>query len=58
MSASWSRLSGGQRGPWWGVKESIYIAATMTLVEIAGLSIVIFGNDEALSFLPAHIEEM
>ncbi len=42
----------------WGVKESVYIAAAMTLLEIGGLVIVIAIGFPALDNLGMHLEEM
>jgi amino acid transporter len=42
----------------WGVKESVYLAAAMTVIEIFGLMIVMAVGGEALSDLPARLPEM
>ncbi|PCI37133.1 MAG: amino acid permease [Rhodospirillaceae bacterium] len=42
----------------WGVKESVYIASSMTVLEICGLGIVIFIGADALGDLPQRISEM
>lgn len=42
----------------WGVKESVYIAAAMTVIEIIGLIIVIWVGGPALSNLGVRLPEM
>jgi len=42
----------------WGVKESVYIASTMTLLEIGGLAFVIFSGGDTLGDLPQRMSEM
>lgn len=42
----------------WGVKESVYIAATMTVIEVLGLVVVVAVGGEALVDLPARLPEM
>lgn len=42
----------------WGVKESVYIAATLTVIEMAGLVIVIAVGAPALGDLGARLDEM
>lgn len=42
----------------WGVKESVYLAAAMTVIEAAGLMIVIGVGGDTLSDLPARLPEM
>lgn len=42
----------------WGVKESVFIAAGMTVIEAAGLIIVVLVGGDALVDLPARLPEM
>lgn len=42
----------------WGVKESIFIAAAMTVIETVGLIIVVAVGGDALGDLPARLPEM
>ena len=42
----------------WGVKTGVYVAATMTVIEIAGLSIVVISGGDALGDLTLRIGEM
>lgn len=42
----------------WGVRESVMVAATMTVAEIAGLLLVITAGAPDLAALPARLPEM
>ena len=42
----------------WGVKESVFIAAAMTVIEAFGLVLVIVVGGDALGDLPARLGEM
>lgn len=42
----------------WGVKESVFVAAAMTVIETVGLVIVIAVGGDALGDLPARLPEM
>jgi len=42
----------------WGVKESVFIAAAMTVIETIGLVIVVAVGGDALGDLPARMPEM
>ena len=42
----------------WGISESVFIAALMTIAEIIGLLIILWVAREGFSILPARVEEL
>jgi len=39
----------------WGIGQSVAAAAAITLVEVGGLAVIIWGGHESLAALPAHV---
>jgi len=42
----------------WGISQSVGAAAFLTVIEIAGLLLIIWAGKEVLSTAPAHVEEL
>ena len=42
----------------WGISESAYVAAAVTLVEIAGLVLICYVTRDAIASVPAHWREL
>lgn len=51
-----SLLLGGAAA--WGIEESVFIAALITLIEIGGLIMVIAVSHSSFSLLPSHIDKL
>jgi amino acid transporter len=43
---------------WWGIRESVLIASVLTLVEVAGLLLILWAGRDSLGTLPEVLPEM